>query len=270
MTAARASQPDGHARAMAAIAPWYHLDFGAFDDDIPFYRELLLADDEPRLLELGAATGRVAIALASHARVTAVENSPAMLAVGGRRMTAAGVELLEADIRCLGGDLEPGRFTLAVFALSTFQHLLARGDQIAALRAAAAALAPGGRVVLDLTAPSPSDFESGAQPLSLEWVRTAPDGRVVTKLAAQEIRPGGCGIDAASPVADVTYIYDASASGGGVARSLARFPLRVGITAGEALGLLEAAGLRATACYGDYDLAPPGAGDRLILVAERC
>lgn len=255
---------------MAAIAPWYDLDFGAFDDDIPFYRQLLLAHDDPRLLELGAATGRIAVALAPHARVTAVENNAAMLAAGRQRMINAGVEVIEADMRCLGDSVERGRFTLAIFALSTFQHLLSRSDQIAALRAAATALAPGGRVVLDLTAPSPSDFEFGAQPLSLEWTRTASDGRIVTKLAAQEIRPGSCGIDAASPVADVTYIYDAATADGILTRSLARFPLRVGITVGEVFGLLEAAGLRASACYGDYDLSPPGAGDRLILVAERC
>ena len=262
---------DERERAMAAIAPWYALDFGDFDDDLRFYRELLRGDGEPRVLELGAGPGRVAIGLADCAEVTAVEDSPAMLAQGRDAMIAAGAEVLETDMRCLDRAELAGRFSLAVFALSTFQHLLARRDQIAALRAAAACLAPGGRVVLDLTAPTPGDFDPAPQPLSLEWVRAAPDGRTVTKLASQEAGWRSCsGVDGASPVAEVTYIYDAAAPGGAAERSLARFPLRVGITAGEVAGLFAEAGLRAVGWFGDYELSPAGAGERLIVLGERC
>ena len=256
---------------MAAIAPWYALDFGGFNEDLRFFRELLGGDRDASVLELGAGTGRVAIGLSDCAEVTAVEDSPAMLSEGREAMAAAGVEVIEADMRRLEDPELSGRFSLATFALSTFQHLLARRDQIAALRSAADCLAPGGRVVLDLTAPSPGDFDPSPQPLSLEWTRSAPDGRTVAKFAAQEVGWSGCGgVDGASPIAEVTYIYDAVSPDGRVERSLARFPLRAGITAGEAAGLLAAAGLRAVGWFGGYDLSPAGEGERLIVLGERC
>ena len=257
--------------AMAAIAPWYDLDFGGLDQDIAFCRELLRGRGSARVLEMGAGPGRVALGLAGIARVAAIEDSPAMLAIGRGRMEAAGVHVVEADMRCARVPEFDGSCDLAVFALSTFQHLLSRADQLAALRTAAAHLSPEGRIALDLTAPSPSDFDAAPQGLSLEWTRTAADGRIVVKQASQEIAFGrGRGADAASPIARITYIYDATDSDGRTERSIARFPLRAGVTAGEVAGLFHEAGLRATGWFGGYDLSPAGDGDRLIVVGERC
>ena len=259
---------DDQERALAAIAPWYELDFGRLEADIVLYREL--ASPDTRVLELGAGGGRVAVPLAEHGcQVTAVESSPAMLRVGCERMTEAGVQVVQTDMRCpaLPGG-EP--YDLAIFALSTFQHLLRRNDQLAALRSAAARLGRDGILILDLTAPRPDDVDPAPQPFRLEWTRHAPDGSIVTKFATQELaleRECGDAVDRASPVAWLTYQYDAIAPDGLVRRSLARFPLRVSLGAGEIYGLLSEAGLRAQAWYGSWDLDPAGEGDRLIVLA---
>ncbi len=259
---------DDQERALAAIAPWYDLDFGGLDADIVLYREL--ASVGSRVLELGAGSGRVAVPLADHGcRVTAVEMSPAMLHVGCERMTHAGVQVVQTDMRCPAlDDSQP--YDLAMFALSTFQHLLRREDQLAALHAVAARLAPDGMLALDLTAPRPDDVDPAPQPLRLEWTRHAPDGTIVTKLATQELaleRTSGDAVDRASPIAWLTYQYDATAPDGLVRRSLARFPLRVSLGAGEIYGLLREAGLQPHTWFGSWDLDPVGEGDRLIVLA---
>ena len=259
--------------ALAAIAPWYDLDFGSIDGDIALYRELAAEYGlTARVLELGAGSGRVAAALGRDGhRVTAVDDSPSMLAAGAERMQSAGVEVVQTDMRHLRLDGRQGRFDLAIIALSTFQHLLARADQLAALAAAAWHLSDEGALMIDWSAPRGDDVDEAPQPLTLEWVRRDRSGRTVTKTASQEpahADPTAAG-EGAGPIAWLTYLYDAIEDDGALRRWLARFPLRVGLGAAEMQGLLAAAGLEAVAWYGDYDLSPPGAGDRLIVVARR-
>ena len=125
--------------------------------------------------------------------------------------------------------------------------------------------------MIDWSAPRGDDVDEAPQPLTLEWVRRDRSGRTVTKTASQEpahADPTAAG-EGAGPIAWLTYLYDAIEDDGALRRWLARFPLRVGLGAAEMQGLLAAAGLEAVAWYGDYDLSPPGAGDRLIVVARR-
>ena len=258
---------DEQERALRAIAPWYDLDFGPLTDDVEMLLEL--TEPDSRVLELGAGSGRIAVPLAeSGRRVTAVDSSEAMLAVGEPRMRDAGVDVIRADMRCI--EL-PTRFDRVVFGLSTFQHLLRRTDQLAALRTARGHLSDDGQLIIDWTAPRPDDVEPTPPQWRLEWVRQAESGGTVTKQASQELaldRECGDALDAASPIAWITYQYDAADSCGAVRRSLARFPLRVNLNAGEMAGLLAEAGLRPLDWYGSWQLDPAGEGDRLIVIAE--
>ncbi len=262
-------------RALRAIAPWYDLDFGSLTDDIEMYLDLVSAGE--RVLELGAGSGRIAVPLAVNGcRVTAVDSSEAMLAAGEARMREAGVEVVRGDMRCLStdqaihGETDQG-FDLVVFGLSTVQHLLRRSDQLAAMRSARHQLAPGGRVLLDWTAPRPDDISPHPSVLQLEWTREAPTGELVTKSAAQEPalqRSGGTALDRALAIAWITYQYDAVNESGLLRRSLARFPLRVNLTAGEMAGLLAEAGMRPIEWFGSWQFDDVDDGDRLIVVAE--
>ena len=254
-------------RALCAIAPWYDLDFGSLTDDVQMYLDLV--SDGDRVLEMGAGSGRIAAPLAvSGCRVTAVDSSEAMLATGEARMREACVEVVHNDMRRLSIDAE---FDLVVFGLSTFQHVLRRTEQLAALCSARGHLADGGRLVIDWTAPRPDDLESSPAVMQLEWVREAPTGELVTKLAAQELaldRVCGSVLDRALAIAWITYQYDAVNESGRLRRSLARFPLRVNLTAGEMAGLLSESGLRPIQWFGSWQFDEVGDGDRLIVVAE--
>lgn len=253
-------------RALRVIARWYDLDFGSMTDDIEMILEL--ASGRERVLEMGVGSGRIAAALARSGHdVTGVDSSEAMLETGAQRMRDSGVNVVRGDMRCL--DLDE-RFELAFFGLSTFQHLLRREDQLAALRGARAHLAHEGCLVIDWTAPRPDDLDPAPRPLQVEWMRESEDGRWVTKQAMQElavVRECGSALDRSSPIAWITYQYDAVEESGSVHRSLARFPLRVNLSAGEMAGLLAQAGLRPVEWFGSWDLDQPGEGDRLIVVA---
>ena len=258
---------DDQERALRAIAPWYDLDFGPLTDDVEMLLELSSAGQ--RVLELGAGSGRIATPLAVHdRRVTAVDSSEAMLEVGRARMREAGVDVARGDMRCLRlGE----RFDLVMFGLSTFQHLLRRADQLAALGVARRHLSDGGRLVIDWTAPRADDIEPSPPVMQREWVRASDAGELVTKSACQELaleRRCGDALDRALPIAWITYQYDAVDELGRVRRSLARFPLRVNLSAGEMAGLLAESGLRPVDWFGSWDLAPAGEGDRLIVIAE--
>lgn len=258
---------DDQERALRTIAPWYDLDFGPLTDDVEMLLELTAPGQ--RVLELGAGSGRLAVPLAqSGCEVTAVDSSDAMLSIGAGRMQQSGVRVVRADMRCL--DLAE-QFDLVLFGLSTFQHLLRRQDQLAALGTARRHLADGGRVLIDWTAPRADDIEPSGQVMQLEWLRRSDSGEMVTKRASQELalaRHCGDALDRALPIAWITYQYDAVDDVGRVRRSLARFPLRVGLGAGEMAGLLAQAGLRDVDWFGSWDLAAAGEGDRLIVIAE--
>lgn len=247
--------------AISAIARYYDLDFGHLHEDIELYANLVngLAGGAS-ILELGAGTGRVAAALADRgAKLTAVENNDAMVAAGAERYQAAGVDVVQQDMRRL--DVGEDRFDLVICALSSFCHLETRADQLATLRAAHRTLAPDGQLLLDLPALSAEDWEEGSRPLLHEWTRRHPiSGRDVTKLASLVAHP-------ASQIQDVTYIYDEARTDGSVERTIARFPLRH-VFRFEVVGLLEAAGMPVTSCYGSYGLAAVEAGERLIVLAQ--
>ena len=264
-----AMSPEQVERSLEAIAPFYELDFGAVNADLDLYRQLASGFGRARILELGAGLGRVAIPLAEDGHdVTALDASTVMLNHGSAPMRDAGVSVVQADMRAAPATL--GSFDLVICALGTFQHLLRRADQVATLCSAAQRLAPGGQLVLDITALRSDDLEAGAQPLRLEWVRE--DGRLgtVTKLSSQELaepREAAHPPDGVAPIAWVTYIYECALEHA-VRRSVARFPLRVAISPGELEGLLHEARLRPRDWYGSWELDRLGHGDRTIVLSS--
>ena len=130
-----------------------------------------------RVLELGAGTGRATLFLArAAARVVACDLSPELIAIARERLAHLdNVRLFVADMRhlCLAA-----RFDLVVAVDDPFAHLLLGGERDRALRAAAAHLAPGGRLILDAAWFSPH----------LRELASRPEG-----LATERFRGGGAG-----------------------------------------------------------------------------
>jgi SAM-dependent methyltransferase len=129
------------------IAPYLDLEL-ADRGDAGFWS---WAASEPagcRVLELGAGTGRATAFLAeTAAAVFAFDVVPELIAIARRRLAdRPRVKLFVADMRYLA---LAARFDLVVAVDDPFTHLLAGGERDRALRAAAAHLAPAGRLILD-------------------------------------------------------------------------------------------------------------------------
>lgn len=121
----------------AAIAPYYDLEFGAFDADVAVYRGYADYVGSP-ILELGCGTGRLLVPLAQAGlEVHGLDRSPAMLARARARLEAEGlghVPLHQGDMTDLR-DFPEGHFRLVFSAINSFLHLETREQQLAALRA---------------------------------------------------------------------------------------------------------------------------------------
>jgi SAM-dependent methyltransferase len=146
---------------------WHDLECGSYRADLPYWRRLARALGGP-VLDVGAGTGRVALALAGdgHA-VIALERDPALAAE--LRTRAAG---LAVEVRC--GDacaFEQGTaLPLCIVPMQTL-HLLA--DRAAFLRCARAALAAGGVLAVALLGDGvePFELELEAEAVLLDGVR---------------------------------------------------------------------------------------------------
>ena len=144
--------------AFAALADVYDLWSADMTADVPFYVSEAVDHGGP-VLEVGAGTGRVSVAIArAGVEVVGIDLSPAMLARGRDRVADEGLEervsLHEADMR----DFDLGRtFPLAIAPYRVLAHALTPEDQLATLQAVRRHLEPNGRLVFNLTVPLLSD-----------------------------------------------------------------------------------------------------------------
>ena len=248
----------------APIAGLYDFSYEDFTEDVEFYENVARAIDGP-LLELGVGSGRVAIPLAQAGyEVVGIDNSPSMLEEARRRLKGLGkiegsLELIEGDMTAF--ELEQ-RFGMVFVAASTFQHLLTTEEQLACLRCAVKCLVPDGIFSMSLRSPATVSWEEADwAPMLMHWSRLDEStGDTVMKFCVEQPDP-------ARMVRHLTYIYDRVRPSGEVNRSVFSTELRYS-TEAEVRLLLQQCGLRVTHVYGDYDLAPVGAGDNLVFVAR--
>jgi SAM-dependent methyltransferase len=245
-----------------AFARYYDADYGAIDDDLPFYRELARRADGP-VLEVMCGSGRLLLPLArAGLRLAGVDISGAMLKLAHERLAAAGlaerVELLEADIR----ERAPrGPFGLAIVAINSFMHLANTADQLAALRQIHAALRPGGLLALDLFNPEPRFLTEQRGALALDKSFSLADGTRVQKFVAQHV-------DMAAQISQVTFIYDELDAEGHVRRGTLPFTMRW-LYRYELEHLLARAGFALEGVYGSYELDDYSAESELLLAVAR-
>lgn len=209
-----------------------------------------------RVLEIGAGTGRATAFLARSAgSVVAYDLSPELLAVARRKLAPLPhVRLLAADAR------EPplrGRFDLVVAVDDPFVHLLADADRDRALQAAAALLAPAGRLILDAAWLSPARRRAAGTVAGLLVERTGHRGLQVRE-------HWHCNPHSRLCTARFEYRLE------GNVPAAATFSARLWSVA-ELHRRCRAAGLRVTHLWGDYDRAPwrRATSPRLIAEARR-
>jgi len=138
------------------FSPFYDLEYGAKEDDLPFYLEWAERCAGP-VLEIGAGTGRVTLELARAGRpVWGLDDSTRMLREARRKVRQlplrrqSRIHLIRADMRRF--DLKR-TFNLCIIPFRAFLHNLTQEDQLSTLRCIAAHLRPGGILALDLFVP---------------------------------------------------------------------------------------------------------------------
>jgi SAM-dependent methyltransferase len=132
-----------------------------YDEDLPFWRAAAARAGSP-VLDLGAATGRVAIPLARDGHeVWAFDRSGAMLAELARRLEREPADVRER-VRLVRGDLAelrlPGAFPLVIVAMNTLQVLIEPADRLACLRGVREHLANGGELAFDVGLPDEDEI----------------------------------------------------------------------------------------------------------------
>ena len=143
-------------RALYERPRYYDHAYKRHTQDLAFYVELARKARGP-VLELGAGTGRVTLALArAGVDVVGIDQSAPMLARARERLarlpaiSQARVTLRVADMRSLR---LRQRFALVIAPFNLFMHLYTRKDVERALATVHAHLEPGGRFALDVLLP---------------------------------------------------------------------------------------------------------------------
>ena len=140
-----------------AFAEVYDLFYAEFEDDLEMYRGFAERTGGP-ILEIGAGTGRVSIALgeAGHT-VVGLEPSDDMRTLAQLKIVDAAVS---DRVQLIAGDMRHFKikqyFGLVIAPLNTFLHNLTLDDQLATLSSIKQHLRPGGLLVLDCFNPDPA------------------------------------------------------------------------------------------------------------------
>jgi SAM-dependent methyltransferase len=129
-------------------------------EDVDFYVNLARACSGP-VVELAVGTGRIAVPIArAGVRVIGVDESNGMLEAARAQATGEGVSDL-LDLR--QGDMRappvPERVPLVLIPFRSLLHMPTNEEKLRVLQAAAGLLAPGGRLVFDVFAPSREDID---------------------------------------------------------------------------------------------------------------
>lgn len=136
----RALSATGYAAGTAHVT-WHDLECGAYRADLALWLSLARAQGGP-VLDLGAGTGRVALALAAAGvQVVALDRDPVLLEVLRERAGGLPIRTVTSDARDFS--LEE-RFALVLAPMQTVQLLGGKAGRAAFLRCAARHLTPGG------------------------------------------------------------------------------------------------------------------------------
>ncbi len=150
---------------------------GSLQGDIEWYCRKAVASGGP-VLELGAGTGRIAIAIAqAGVPITAVELDEGMLDKLRRKIEALPAEV-QSRISVRQGDMraftQAGRYALVVIPFRAFLHNLTWDDQLATLQRAYEQLGPGGELALNVFHPSLEFMAANAGALQGVWRARGP------------------------------------------------------------------------------------------------
>ena len=240
--------PDLHYLDPRLTALYDHMNPLGVSDD--FY--LTLAGPPPqKVIDFGCGTGALACAFAARGHeVTGVDPAPAMLNHGKTRENGRSVRWIEADMRGFRLDKTVDFIVMTGHA---FQVFLTDADVDAALATMRAHLSQGGTVAFESRNPLAREWKTWSLPESRDRVDVPGIGAVEVSYEIESEEDDRMGFAS-------RYRF-LKAGDEIVTHSVLRFMPQ------EALAeVLEKAGLRPTAWYGDWDGSPYTSSSREIIV----
>ena len=255
---------DAGSREHYADAALYDYEYRRRRADVTFYRELARERSGP-ILELGAGSGRVTVALARDGHeVVAIDQAPAMLARLRARVDAL-PKAAAARIKIVRGDLRsfavPGKFGLAIAAFNVVEHLYTRGEVAACFACVAAQLALGGGFAFDVQLP---DLAWLLRDPTKRWAKTRFTDPTTKRAMFYSTNHD---YDPIGQIALIRLYYE-PADGKGPTR-IVKLSQRKFFPA-ELEALVAHAGFRVVQRYGDFQRRPlDGTAESQVLVTER-
>lgn len=246
----------------AVDAEFYDAIHSGYTGDVGLWLSFAGRTDRP-VLEVGTGTGRIAIEMARAGHtVVGIDPSAAMLARARAKNDEFGLdaEFIEGSLTDLA--LEAGKYGLAIIPADVFLYCENGEEQLAWLRALAAALHFNGLLAIDVPGPALSlDGLSNGQPL-LTFSGEAEDGRAFDAWQVHED-------DLAAQTRWLRVTYERTGADGLLRRWQSDHELRY-VYRFELEYLLSLAGLVQLDVYGDYDLGPlTNESERMIVIARR-
>ncbi len=148
LTSTPSARGDEHRPELDPAIVWHDLECGRYGADLALWRELAAEASGP-VLDVGAGTGRVTLALARDGvPVIALDHDPVLLGECARRAQGLSVTPVLGDARTLA--LDGPALSLCLVPMQTVQ-LLDEDGRTAFLRSARECVGPGGLVACALT-----------------------------------------------------------------------------------------------------------------------
>lgn len=252
----------------------YDLEYqGQSEQDIPFWRELVMRYTPQRVLELACGSGRISIELLhgpGNFQLEGLDISEEMLSAYRRKLerepeaVQQRVTLHEADMSDY--DLEhKGKFDLIFLPFNSVAHLYEIEQQLATFKNTYDHLAENGRFVVDVFLPDVdylSDALNRPSHVYLEDEIAAPDDEFTMLLYTTRK------YDPVEQVQHVTWVHEKFFETGENERYLTKLDLHMFFPR-ELQLLFLATGFGIEAIYGGYDWQPFGRGTRQIVVGRK-
>jgi SAM-dependent methyltransferase len=231
----------------------FALEHAHYDEDLPFWRAAAARLGSP-VLDLGCATGRVAIPLARDgAEVWALDRSPAMLAELRRRLGDEPAPV-RARVRPVPGDLAgfalERRFRLVVVSMNTLQVLTEPRERRSCLAAVREHLHDEGELIFDVALPDEAEIEASIGVERSGGRHRDPASGALLAHSAWYDR-----WEPRSQTLEFTLRIEERAPGAAPAQVLRRHRVHL-FTPGELAELVAQAGLESVAVAGDFAGGP--------------
>lgn len=252
----------------------YDLEYqGQSEQDIPFWRELVMRYTPQRILELACGSGRIAIELL-HAHgnysLDGLDIAPDMLKAYARKLEQE-PEAVRQRVHLYEGDMSDyqlehkGQYDLIFLPFNSIAHLYELEQQLSAFHNTYEHLAPGGRFVVDTFLPD-IDYLSTAlnrpSNVYLEDEIEAPDEDFTMLLYSSRK------YDQIEQLQHIVWTHEKFFETGEHERYLTKLDMHVFFPR-ELQLLFLASGFSIEAIYGGYDWKPFGKGTRQIVVARK-